>query len=210
MSAETSRWSPAAERILRTTAELIAARGYSATSTRDIAAAVGVQQPAIYKHFSAKDDILAALVRLGLERPLALAEELASIDAPAVAKLHRWLRESLEHLRDSPYVLISILTTPELQRDHFTAEQELLHRFDGVVIDLVTAGRREGDVRPMNPVSGARLIQALFDALALPPIAVSPSEIVEFALLGLLADPAALPQVQRTADALVLSPPEPQ
>ncbi|MGW4845137.1 TetR/AcrR family transcriptional regulator [Nocardia brasiliensis] len=205
MTAETTRTSPAAERILRTAAELIAVRGFAATSTRDIAAAVGVRQPAIYKHFAAKDDILAALVRLGLERPLALADELAALDAPAVVKLHRWLREALDHLQGSPYVLASILTTQELTRERFTAELGLVTRLDRIVIDLVTAGQREGDVRAMDPVSGARLVQALFDALALPEIAVSPAEIVEFALTGLLADPARLPEIRRAAQALPLS-----
>ncbi|ASF12915.1 putative TetR family transcriptional regulator [Nocardia brasiliensis NBRC 14402] len=205
MTAETTRSSPAAERILRTAAELIAVRGFAATSTRDIAAAVGVRQPAIYKHFAAKDDILAALVRLGLERPLALADELAALDAPAVVKLHRWLREALDHLQRSPYVLASILTTQELTRERFTAELGLVTRLDRIVIDLVTAGQREGDVRAMDPVSGARLVQALFDALALPEIAVSPAEIVEFALTGLLADPARLPEIRRAAQALPLS-----
>ncbi|MFI6218186.1 TetR/AcrR family transcriptional regulator [Nocardia brasiliensis] len=205
MTAETTRSSPAAERILRTAAELIAVRGFAATSTRDIAAAVGVRQPAIYKHFAAKDDILAALVRLGLERPLALADELAALDAPAVVKLHRWLRDALDHLQESPYVLASILTTQELTRERFTAELGLVTRLDRIVIDLVTAGQREGDVRAMDPVSGARLVQALFDALALPEIAVSPAEIVEFALTGLLADPARLPEIRRAAQALPLS-----
>ncbi|QBS45080.1 TetR/AcrR family transcriptional regulator [Nocardia sp. CS682] len=207
MPAETTRSSPAAERILRTAAELIAVRGFSATSTRDIAAAVGVQQPAIYKHFSAKDDILAALVRLGLERPLALADELAGVSAPAVVKLHRWLRETLQHLQDSPYVLASILTSPELQRERFVDELELVSRLDRVVIAMVEAGQREGDVRAMNPVSGARLVQALFDALALPEISVSPAEIVEFALIGLLAEPGRLAEVERAADELVVTEP---
>ncbi|QIS03520.1 TetR family transcriptional regulator [Nocardia brasiliensis] len=205
MSAPPFRSSPAAERILRTAAELIAVRGFAATSTRDIAAAVGVRQPAIYKHFSAKDDILAALVRLGLERPLALADELAPFEAPAVVKLHRWLRAALEHLHESPYVLASILTTQELTRERFAAELELVTRLDRVVIDLVRAGQREGDVRAMDPVSGARLVQALFDALALPQIAVRPAEIVEFAMAGLLADPTRLPAIQRAADALPVS-----
>ncbi|MFG1796017.1 TetR/AcrR family transcriptional regulator [Nocardia sp. NPDC049149] len=209
MSTHLTRSSPAAERILRTAAELIAVRGYSATSTRDIAAAVGVRQPAIYKHFSSKDDILAALVRLGLQRPLALADELTGLTAPAVAKLHRWLRESLNHLHDSPYVLVSILSTPELQRERFAAELDLVAQFDRAVIGMVEAGQEEGDIRAMNPVSGARLVQALFDALALPEIAVSPAEIVEFAMTGLLADPARLPEIQRAADALALTPPEP-
>ena len=74
MSADPTRWSPTAVRILRATAELIAKQGYSATSTRDIAAAVGVEQPAIYKHFSAKSDIFAALVRLALQWPVEFAE----------------------------------------------------------------------------------------------------------------------------------------
>lgn len=202
MSAESARWSPAAERILRTAAELIALRGFAGTSTRDIAGAVGVQQPAIYKHFGSKDDILAALVRLGMEQPLILADQLADVSAPAVVKLHHWLRASLDHLADSPYVLASILTTAELSRERFEAELALVNRFDQVTIDLVTASQREGDIRPIDPVSGARMVQALFDALALPAIAVSPAEIVEFAMTGLLADPRRLEEIGRAAAAL--------
>ncbi len=194
--------SSAADRILRTAAELIAERGYAATSTRTIAAAIGVAQPAIYKHFSTKDDILSALVRLGVGRPLELAGELAEVSAPAIVKLHRWLRESLEHLRDSPYVLVTILTTPELYQDSFAAERELIRQFDAVVVDLVTAAQEQGDVRAMNPATGARLVIALFDVLAVPEYAVSPAEIVDFAFTGLLADLARLPRVRAAADAL--------
>ncbi|MEV4895370.1 TetR/AcrR family transcriptional regulator [Nonomuraea sp. NPDC055795] len=198
------RWSPSAERILRTAARLFATHGYSATSTRDIAAAVGVQQPAIYKHFSAKDDILAALVRLGLEQPLAVAGSLELVAAPAVVKLHRWLRESLQHLLDSPYVLASILTTPELERDRFAAERKLIERLEVQVTDMIVQGQREGDVRPVNPVTGARLVLVLFDAMALPEFAVSPPEIIDFAFTALLNDPSRLPELHNQADALVL------
>ncbi|WP_431040789.1 TetR/AcrR family transcriptional regulator [Streptomyces sp. P1-3] len=199
-----SKRSPSAERILRTAARLFAVHGYSATSTRDIAAAVGVQQPAIYKHFSAKDDILAALVKLGLERPLAVGDSLDVVAAPAVVKLHRWLRESLEHLLDSPYVLASILTTPELERDRFAAERKLTERLERQVTEMIAQGQREGDVRPINSVSGARLVLALFDALALPEIAVSPPEIVDFAFTALLTDPSRLPELEHQANTLPL------
>ncbi|MFI9551174.1 TetR/AcrR family transcriptional regulator [Nonomuraea endophytica] len=199
-----SQWSPSAERILRTAARLFAVHGYSATTTRDIAAAVGVQQPAIYKHFSAKDDILAALVKLGLERPLAVAGSLEVVAAPAVVKLHRWLRESLQHLLDSPYVLASILTTPELERDRFAAERKLIEQLERQVTDMITQGLREGDVRPINPVTGARLVLVLFDAMALPEFAVSPPEIIDFAFTALLNDPSHLPELQQQADALPL------
>ncbi len=44
-------------RIEREALRLFAARGVNATSIRDIAAAVGVSEPALYRHFKSKDDI---------------------------------------------------------------------------------------------------------------------------------------------------------
>ncbi|WP_187689584.1 TetR/AcrR family transcriptional regulator [Nocardia wallacei] len=204
MPPSTSRWSSSAERILRTAAELFAVQGYSATSTRDIARRAGVRQPAIYKHFATKDDILAALVHLGLEQPLATAERLRAVDAPAVVKLRRWLLDSLWHMHGAPYVLASILITPELQQDRFDVERELLGRLERAVVELVDAGRREGDIRSVDAVSAARMVLALFDALALPQTTVDPAEIAEFALLGLLAEPERQPQIARCAAELAV------
>jgi len=193
--------SPTATRILRATAELIAKQGYSATSTRDIAAAVGVEQPAIYKHFSAKSDIFAALVRLALEWPVELADELATVRAPAVVKLHRWLQECLDYLHASPEVVVSLIATPELSQDPFTAERELASKVERLLATMVEAGQAEGDLRVMNPLAASRLVQALFDALT-PQIQVNPDEILEFAMIGLLTDPARLPEVRSAAAAL--------
>jgi AcrR family transcriptional regulator len=201
MPADATHWSPTAVKILRATAELIAKQGYSATSTRDIAAAVGVEQPAIYKHFSAKSDIFAALVRLALEWPIELADELGALPVPAVVKLHRWLRECLNHLQASPEVVVTIIATPELWQDRFTAEQALASKIEHKLAELVEMGQAEGDLRAMNPVSASRLLQALFDALT-PQLTVSPDEILEFAMTALLADPTRLTKIRSAADAL--------
>lgn len=47
-------------RILDTAITLFAERGFEACTMRDIAAAVGIKAPAIYNHYSAKDEVLAA------------------------------------------------------------------------------------------------------------------------------------------------------
>lgn len=210
MPRQAGRWSPTALRILGAAAELIALRGYSSTSTRDIAAAVGVEQPAIYKHFSAKRDILAALVRLAVEWPLELFGHITAMPVPAVVKLHRWLTESLDHLHASPYVLVSILITPDLHQESFVAERELVAEMERALVGLIETGQGEGDVRAMHPLSAARLVQALFDALALPEFAVSPDEIVEFAMTALLSDPDRLAEIRAAADALEIqtAPPD--
>jgi AcrR family transcriptional regulator len=49
-------------RILQVALELIADRGYAATSTREIAERLGFTKAALYYHFRTKDDLLAALV----------------------------------------------------------------------------------------------------------------------------------------------------
>ena len=48
--------------MLRQAARLFAERGFRGTSVEDIGAACGVSGPAVYKHFSGKDDILARLL----------------------------------------------------------------------------------------------------------------------------------------------------
>ncbi|ORX00711.1 TetR family transcriptional regulator [Mycobacterium triplex] len=201
MPAAAKHPSPTKVRILRAAAELIAKQGYAATSTRDIAAAVGVEQPALYKHFKAKSDIFAALVRLALEWPSELADELATLPVPAVVKLHRMLRESLDHLHASPEVVVSVIATPDLWQDGFGAEQELALKNERALAELVQAAQAEGDVRAIDPTSASRLLQALFDALT-PQLAVNPEEILEFAMLGLLADPSRLAEIRSAADAL--------
>jgi AcrR family transcriptional regulator len=50
------------ERILHVALELIADRGYAATSTREIAERLGFTKAALYYHFRSKDELLAAIV----------------------------------------------------------------------------------------------------------------------------------------------------
>lgn len=50
------------ERILKISLKLFAEKGYNPTTVRDIAAALGMKQSALYNHFKSKDEILTTLV----------------------------------------------------------------------------------------------------------------------------------------------------
>src|SRR4051794_37324869 len=50
------------DEILATAAELFAARGFHGVSVADIGAACGISGPALYKHFSSKDAVLAEML----------------------------------------------------------------------------------------------------------------------------------------------------
>lgn len=53
--------------ILRVSARLFAERGYSETSTRDIAKIVGIASPSLYYHFESKSDILMELLKAPMD-----------------------------------------------------------------------------------------------------------------------------------------------
>lgn len=53
---------PRREQILRAAAELFARSGFGGVSVDDIGAAVGISGPALYRHFSGKEAILAELL----------------------------------------------------------------------------------------------------------------------------------------------------
>lgn len=50
------------DQILQASARLFTSKGFAATSTREIAEAVGIRQASLYYHFAGKDEILAALL----------------------------------------------------------------------------------------------------------------------------------------------------
>src|SRR4051812_22982394 len=78
----------AREEILDAAAELFTTHGYSSTSTRRIADAVGMRQASLYHHFATKDDILDALLVGTVDEPLRLAAELRDAQGPATSRLH--------------------------------------------------------------------------------------------------------------------------
>lgn len=55
------------EQILNAAIDLFGSRGFAATSMKDLAAAAGVQAPAIYNHFPSKERVLAAALIRTLE-----------------------------------------------------------------------------------------------------------------------------------------------
>ncbi|MEJ3651889.1 TetR/AcrR family transcriptional regulator [Actinomycetes bacterium KLBMP 9759] len=192
--------SPSAENILRTAAGLFAAHGYAATSTRDIAAAVGIKQPTLYKHFASKDEILVALVGLAVHPLADMAERLLDDPAGADVRMCRWLGAAATHLAESPHSIGSLLISPRQgNSDGFAQVLRRYGRLEADLCELVAAGQRDGVVAEGEPRSIVRLTLALFDTLALPETTVEVGELVAYAMGALLTDRTRLPAVLAAA-----------
>lgn len=55
------------ERILMESLDLFSKNGFKEVSMRDIGAAVGIRQSSIYKHYSSKQDIMEAIVKMAID-----------------------------------------------------------------------------------------------------------------------------------------------
>jgi len=93
------------ERILREASVLFALKGYHGTSTREIATAVGIQQPSLFHHFESKDAIMSELIDFDLDEPLAVAEREAAAPGSPAMRLYRYLVWDVDYLCRSPYNL---------------------------------------------------------------------------------------------------------
>lgn len=79
--------------ILDTAAELFYEKGFHGTSVDELGARAGLSGPALYRHFSGKDEILGTLVTEAMERLIHAVEPV--LDDP-VADLERLIRHHVE------------------------------------------------------------------------------------------------------------------
>ncbi len=114
---------PTRERILDEVERLIVRKGVYGFILRDVAERLGLQVPAIYKHFTGRDDVLIELSRRfidGLSRQFAPVQR---ADADPAVVLRSRLDELVDfHLHNPAYVRLSLIdfATPEGGMEYLT------------------------------------------------------------------------------------------
>jgi AcrR family transcriptional regulator len=152
----------AARRLMAAAVESFAARGYHATTTRDIATAAGMSPAALYVHFPAKSAVLFAISRSGHERTLALVQTtMANHDDPVDAM--RVLIEEFVAWHAKRHVIARVVQH-ELEAltpaDHQVV-LELRRTTEGLVRDLVTRGVAAGAFTVPDVRTAARAVLSL-------------------------------------------------
>lgn len=125
------------EDLLDAAAELFTTTGFSATTTRALAAAAGVRQATMYHHFPNKKAILLRLLTDTVEPSVALARDLTVDDSwrsdPATA-LHSLAEADAMLLLRAPWNIASLYGIPEVQGEFFTdfraLRDELIDHYD--------------------------------------------------------------------------------
>ncbi len=126
---------PAARRLLIGAVEAFAARGYHATTTRDIAARAGLSPAGVYVHFSSKEDLLYQISLIGHRGIDDPAERLHAI----IAAIAAWHAQYHTTARVINYEM-SALTEP-----HRSGIATLRREIDALVRETLVDGVARGE-----------------------------------------------------------------
>jgi AcrR family transcriptional regulator len=155
-----------AKLILQAARQLFMAHGYRAVSTRQVAEAVGLTQPALYHHFATKEELYVAVALAELARLRAGLERIARRDVQADERLRgaaRFLLATVNY--DFP------MMHHDMRAELGEAAQKRLGEafYGGIIGPLATIfgdGQRDGTVRDEEHGGlGAAQAAGLFMAL---------------------------------------------
>ena len=156
---------PRAE-ILDAAAELFVSQGLAATTTRQIAARVGIRQASLYYYFAGKDEILLELLTESVRPSLRVAAWLESRcrDDPA-AGLYALALIDVATLTRAPHNVATLYLTPEVQAQEFApfrAERAQLQAVYGRLGQAASAGHSMDE-----PLTAALLMQLVESVIQL-------------------------------------------
>jgi AcrR family transcriptional regulator len=134
------------ERILQEAVALFYARGFTAATLDDIAAALGVTKPFIYTHFRSKTDLLAALCTPTIELSLAAVADAAKGPGTPTRRLYRAVIDFTKVvLQRQANIAIFFREEKHLAPQALAEITALRKRFDRTLSKLLTEGVAAGE-----------------------------------------------------------------
>ncbi|MFZ0386343.1 MAG: TetR/AcrR family transcriptional regulator [Solirubrobacteraceae bacterium] len=198
------------ERILRATSRLVLSHGYGGTSTRAIAADVGIRQPSLFHHFESKRAIVRELLERDLQPALARARHFAELPGPAAPRIYAYIVADLRALHGWPYDVRSIYTTELLRNPDFVDQRRTYEQLVTVLRVMIDDALADREFLPVEAAHVQQMIGGVFLAAIWAPSMVTGSELLNWpeqsagiVIRGLLRDYPQFDRVRRAGDVLV-------
>ena len=138
--------------LLTSAVRCFAANGYHATTTRDIAAGVGLSPAALYVHFRSKELVLFEIIRAAHEHALICIQHQSIDAAPSAVDRLRVIvsRYTAWHARHHVAARVSQYELYGLAPGHYDEIVQVRHLTNDVFRDAVQRGIDEGAFAPLD------------------------------------------------------------
>jgi len=157
------------QQILRAASECFGTRGFHGTTTRDVAAAVGITEAALYRYFDGKEAIYTAILdaRMSAPDPVDAVEALAERgDDHAV--FSGLLQALIARVNADPsFIRLLFYSALEGHQLATPFREKRIRRLREFLTGYIERRIREGAFRAIDPALGARFFIGLFVDYAL-------------------------------------------
>lgn len=145
--------SPKSGEILSAAMQLFSAKGYSATSMRDIAEAVGLQPGSLYAHIRSKEDLLVEIIEGVREAFLQNGETaLADTSTSVPDRLRRFVTAHLQIIADNRESAVVFLHEwKSLEGAQLDDVRRNRDRYESMLVALLEEGIESGELRDVDP-----------------------------------------------------------
>lgn len=197
------------EAILVAASRLFAAKGYHATTTRDIAAEVGVKQPALFHYFNSKAAIMEALQHEDIVKTTEMLREAVAVDASNAVRLYVALYREVRYMLGGPYDFGGTSTAAVLNDPDFAKARTWWDELLAARTELIRNGVDSGDFIDIDPNFANRAILWTIEGLMADANIVANSAgldladtAVSFAMRAILSERSSLDDVRKEALAI--------
>ncbi|MCP3965545.1 MAG: TetR/AcrR family transcriptional regulator [Lentisphaerae bacterium] len=147
--------------IVEIAVSLISGRGIQNLTIKNIANELGVSEPAIYRHFASKYDILCAVIDSFSAIASGILEQLVDSDESALDKVGRFMADRIERMSEHPK-LAKIMFSEEIFQDDPRLSARMLammHSHKEKIAMIIAQGQKQGQIRDdISPKTMFRLI----------------------------------------------------
>jgi len=145
--------------LLATAERLFAARGYQATSVRDIAEAMDIIAVSLYAPIETKEDLLWEILTAAADRFFAAADPIVASDLLPIEKLRRLIAAHVQVITEGSSLAAVYMNEwrhlTDFRRTEFAARRDAYER---IVRDMVRDGIRSGDLADLDEKFATLLI----------------------------------------------------
>jgi AcrR family transcriptional regulator len=192
------------EEILQAAAELFASEGYTATSTRAIAQAVGLRQASLFHYYPRKEAILAELLDRTLRPTLEMSRRLEQATLGPEATLWVLTERDVGNLCAGPHNLGALQLLPEARGDQFAWFWRRRQRLSSFYRRAIRAGAEIGLFPAATRATAPDLVFGLVESVitARPVVRAdpaTPAQVADAALRMLGVTPARLERARSRA-----------
>ena len=137
------------QEIIDKSIRILATKGIQGLTIKNLSHEIGISEPAIYRHFESKTDILIEILRNFETMTQTISQELAELDLPSLRKLEMFFSRIIEIFIESPYSISVIFSEEYFKGDEALKEHiiKIMNNNEKNVEKIIREGQEKGELR---------------------------------------------------------------